>query len=831
MWYNKISMTKHENMVEQELVENFKIAVLNNLEHHIGKGQQDATEYDYFLSVAYSVAELIAKRWILTQRRYKEIKPKRVYYLSMEFLMGRALNNALINLDTLEVTRKALLELGLKLDEVEELEQDAALGNGGLGRLAACFIDSLATLDIPCHGYGINYNFGLFNQEIVDGKQVEKPDNWLKVTSPWQFERPEYAVDIHFGGRIIDDMDESNNKYKRKWQHAETVIAHASDTPIPGCDTITVNTLRLWSARAAADFDFTFFNRGDYMRASEQQVMSENISKVLYPSDEADVGKELRLKQEYFLVSASVQDIIRRFKAENGDDFSLLPDKVAIQLNDTHPTLAIPELMRILVDIESLEWHTAWEISQKVFGYTNHTVLPEALEEWSVPLLTKLLPRHMEIIFLINHFFMLDVSAFFVNNADKMRSMSIIAEGDIQHVKMSHLAIVGSHKVNGVAEIHSKIIRETMFRDFYEMMPQKFANVTNGITQRRWLKSANPKLAELITEAIGDGWVKDLLQLTKLEEFVRDDNFKEEWRHVKRHNKIRLANEIEALTGTIISPTTIFDVQVKRIHEYKRQLLFALYEIAEYIRIKETGATLGPQTCILGGKAAPGYRTAKLIIEFINRVSEMISRDPDCNGLLNVIFLPNYRVSLAEKIIPAADLSEQISTAGMEASGTGNMKFALNGAITIGTLDGANIEILEHVGKENIFIFGSDVKRVNELRHNGFNPPEFIERSPLLQKVLNLIETDFFSPSEPGLFRPLYDILTKSDYYQITADFDAYIHAQDQAKSAYLNEDEWTKMSILNTARSGYFSSDRAVLEYAQNIWNVKAVELYEGLT
>jgi len=808
-------------------VQNFKIAVLNNLEHHIGKGQETATDYDNFLSVAYAVTELLCERWIVTQQRYKEIKPKRVYYLSMEVLMGRTLGNALINLDIEKIAKKALLELGMKLEEVEELERDAGLGNGGLGRLAACFLDSLATLDIPALGYGINYNFGLFNQEIIDGKQVEKPDNWLSLPSPWQFERPEYSMDIYFGGYTSPDEDQPNKKYKRKWYNSETVLASAVDIPIPGYDTTTVGTLRLWNAQAFAEFDLNYFNSGDYMMASQTQVLSETISKVLYPSDTVEAGKELRLKQEYFLVSASVQDIVRRFKQENGDNILSFGEKVAIQLNDTHPALAIPELMRIFVDEENLEWHTAWDICTSVFGYTNHTILPEALEEWTVFMMTKLLPRHMEIIYLINHYFMLDVQTSFPGDLDRMKRMSIIAEDNIKRVRMSHLAVVGSHAVNGVAEIHSNIIRNTMFKDFYQMNTDKFFNITNGVTPRRWIKSANPELSELITEAIGEKWIKNLSELSRLEHLSDDKTFQDRWREVKRNNKVRLCENIAEDTGILVFPDTVFDVQVKRIHEYKRQLLFALYIISQYIRLKDNEIlNIVPRTCLISGKAAPSYTFAKLIIRFISRIAELTQRDLEINPFLNVAFLPNYRVSLAEKIIPAADLSEQLSTAGTEASGTGNMKFALNGAITIGTMDGANVEIYERVGNNNIFIFGNDVKKVEDLRRSSFDPKAFIERSELLQRVLHLIDIDFFSPSEHGLFKPIYNNLTSYDFYQITADFDSYVAAQDKAAEAYLDETRWAKMSILNTARSGYFSSDRTTKDYTDKIWHVNPINM-----
>lgn len=811
-------------------VQSFRLSILHNLEYRLAKGQFFATEYDEFLSLAYAVAERVTERWILTQQTYYQAKPKRVYYLSMEFLMGRALDNFLLNLGIDSCCEKALADLGLSMEIMREMEADAGLGNGGLGRLAACFLDSLATLGIPAHGYGIRYDYGLFNQKIVDGRQVETPDNWLAMPNPWEVARPEHIFKVHFGGEVEHRVSRDGCEHAR-WLNADEVLAMAYDTPVPGYDTVNVNTLRLWTARASKEFNLEYFNNGDYLRASQDQVKTENITKVLYPNDNFFHGRELRLKQEYFLVSASIQDIVRRFKYDHGSDWSALPDALAIQLNDTHPALAIPELLRLLIDEEGMTWEQAWPLAVRTFAYTNHTLLPEALEEWPISLLETLLPRHLEIIYLINHHFLLDVSRRYPGDTDRLRRMSLIAEDGNRRVRMAYLAVVGSHAVNGVARLHSRIMTETLFRDFAEMWPDRFSNKTNGITPRRWLRKANPGLATLITDTIGDGWVKDLQELRNLEPFADDPHFQKEWRQVKRACKLPLIDLVQRETGVIISPDALFDVQVKRIHEYKRQLLFALYIVAEYLRIKEhPDALVMPRACLIGGKAAPGYHRAKLIIHLINRIAEMVNRDPAVKGKLRVAFLPNYRVSLAEKLIPAADLSEQISTAGKEASGTGNMKLALNGAVTIGTLDGANIEILEEVGRENSFIFGHTAEEIMALKREGYDPQEFIDRSPLLQQVLRLLDCDFFSPGEPGLFRPIYEELIGGDEYCLLADFADYLAAQEMVTDAYLETERWTRMSIMNVARCGKFSSDRTIGEYARDIWQVTGLDIPTGL-
>jgi len=806
-------------------LKSFKLSILSNLEYRLAKDQYSAEPYDLFLSGAYSVLERLVERWIMTQQTYHKARPKRVYYLSMEFLLGRSLENSLLNLGLYDTCRKALADFGVSLADIQELEADAGLGNGGLGRLAACFLDSMATLGIPAHGYGIRYDFGLFHQRIVEGRQVETPDKWLALPNPWEVARPEFVLKVHFGGYVQRPVG-GEARQKSVWADGEDVLAMPYDTPVPGFGNATVNTLRLWTAHSSDEFNFDEFNHGDYMAASQEKVESENITKVLYPNDQFFFGKELRLKQEYFLVSASLQDILRRFKSDF-DDLAKFPDRIAIQLNDTHPSLAIPELMRILVDEEELPWEKAWDICTRTFSYTNHTVLPEALEEWPVEMLERLLPRHMEIIYLINHYFMRDIACRYPGDLDRMRRMSIIAEDGPKRVRMAYLAVVGSHKVNGVAELHTRLLKETILRDFFAIWPEKFTNKTNGITPRRWLLQANPTLAGLITESIGDGWVRDLDELRGLEKYADDPAFQERWQSVQQHSKAPIIELLHKEHGLIVSPDYLFDVQVKRFHEYKRQLLFALFIIAKYLQIKDDpSAPHVPRLCIFGGKAAPGYWTAKLVIRLINGIADIVNGDPAVNDLLKVAFLANYRVSLAEKLIPAADLSQQISTAGKEASGTSNMKFALNGALTMGTLDGANIEIMEEVGADNIFIFGHTADEIRDLRCGGYHPGEYIARSPMLQRVLQLLECGFFSPSEPELFRPLYDELVNTDTFFLLADFDEYVECQSRVADAYRDPARWNRMSILNVARCGKFSSDRTIAEYARDIWGVKGVEI-----
>jgi starch phosphorylase len=812
-----------------DLVEQLKLTMLRNLQYRLAKDEYSATTYDRFLSVAYAVFERMIEQWLQTQEYYHWTNPKRVYYLSMEFLLGRSLSNALLNRGLTESCAQALRELGVDLDELAEVEVDAGLGNGGLGRLAACFLDSMATLGIPSHGYGLRYDYGLFRQQIVQGRQVEAPDRWLALPNPWEIIRPEFTLKIRFGGRLEAQRDALGEQCS-VWVDGTELLAMPYDMPVPGFRTETTNTLRLWTAHSDDAFNFDYFNHGDYMRASEEQVRSENITKVLYPNDNFFTGKELRLKQEYFLVSASVQDIVRRFKSTDGL-WCVFPDKVAIQLNDTHPSLAIPELMRILLDDECLCWEEAWAITTATFAYTNHTVLPEALEEWPVSLLEAVLPRHLDIIYKINHYFLLDVATRYPGDVDRLRRMSLIGEDGVKRVRMAHLATVGSHAVNGVAALHTHLLKTTILRDFDEFWPGKISNKTNGITPRRWLASANPPLAALITGAIGEGWLTDLTLLRKLEPLADDPDFRQRWTDVQQQSKSQIIELVRREHGLELSSDALFDVQVKRIHEYKRQLLFGLFLIATYLRIKDGDPrVVVPRVCLVAGKAAPGYQRAKLIIRLINAIAERVNADADTRDWLRVAFLPNYSVSLAEKIIPAADLSEQIATAGMEASGTSNMKFALNGALTIGTLDGANVEIRDEVGAENIFIFGHTVDELQQLRAQGYDPRQFLRDSAELQRVVDLIYSDFFSPSDPGLFRPLIDELVTQDTYFLLADFDAYLACQDRVSAAYRDQQAWTRMSMLNVARSGMFSSDRTIMAYAKEIWGATPVKVKTAL-
>lgn len=819
---HKINWQIHRKGYDAEAL---KSAILCNLEYRLAKDQYSATNYDCFLSTAYSIVERLVERWIITQQTYHKKNPRRIYYFSMEYLLGKSLENSLINLGLYESCKEALEELDMDLEEIRNYEADAGLGNGGLGRLAACFLDSMATLCYPAQGYGIRYSYGLFHQKIVGGKQVETTDNWLSLPSPWEIERPEYNFKVRFGG-TVEHIKDAFGREKANWYGGEEVIAMGYDIPVPGYKVNNVNTLRLWSARASEEFDFESFNIGEYISACEKKLVSENITKVLYPNDNFFEGKELRLKQEYLLVSTSLQDIIRRYKKEN-TDVRNLHEKVVIQLNDTHPALAIPELMRLLIDEHEVDWKTAWVVTTHTFAYTNHTVLPEALEEWPVELFEKLLPRILEIIYLINHNLIHDISVAYPNDRSRMARMSIIAEEGSKRVRMANLAVAGSYSVNGVAEMHSSLVREKLLNDFYQMWPAKFNNKTNGITPRRWMRVANPSLAELITQTIGDGWLKDLDRLRDLEKVADDPEFQKKWREIKLSCKQKLTRSIWNEEWLEIHPATMIDVQVKRIHEYKRQLLFALFMIAKYIELKENPSSrIVPRTCIVGGKAAPGYDRAKLIIKFINSIAEVVNNDSTVSSYLRVLFLPNYRVSLAEKLIPASDLSEQISTAGKEASGTGNMKFALNGAVTIGTLDGANVEILEEVGEDNIFIFGLTEKEVSSLKDKDYDPNKYIKKSPVLQKVMNLMATNFFCPGEPDLFRPIYDELVNIDEYFLMADFDAYFAAQSAVEKAYADKVLWTRMSILNVARCGKFSSDRTILEYAEDIWDIEPMPI-----
>ena len=782
---------------------------------------ESSTPYDRYIALSLSVRDRLVHGWVATQETYREKDAKRAYYLSAEFLLGRALVSNLQALDVYEAYRAVLHDLGLDLDVLIELEPDAGLGNGGLGRLAACLLESTATLGYPASGYGIRYEFGIFEQVIRDGFQVERADEWLRFGNPWEIERPEYTVTVSFGGRT-EQVADGHGGFRVVWVPADQVHGVPYDTPIAGFHTNTVNTLRLWAARAGQDFDFSLFNSGDYVSAVQAKNASEVISKVLYPNDNFEAGKELRLRQEYFFVACSIHDIVRRYK-EGHTGFDHFAEKVAIQLNDTHPAIGIAELMRVLVDNEGVAWSQAWKQTVAAFGYTNHTLLPEALERWPVPIFQRLLPRHLEIIYEINRRFLRQVMDAFPQDHDKLTRMSIIEDGPEPRVRMAHLAVVGSHSVNGVAKLHSELIQTELLRDFFELYPERFNNKTNGVTPRRWLLACNPKLAALITERIGPKWVTHLEHLRELEAHIADPDFLDRLRGVKRANKEALATLIHHELDIVVDPASLYDVQIKRLHEYKRQLLNALHIIALYLRIKR-GEEVAPRTFIFGAKAAPGYRQAKLIIKLIHSIADVVNEAR--GSTLKVAFLPNYRVSLAEKIIPAADLSEQISTAGMEASGTGNMKLSMNGALTIGTLDGANIEIRDAVGAENFFLFGMTAKQVVDRKRQGLPGRVAYEADDELRQAIDLLASGFFSPEERDLFRPLVDELLGRDEYLCTVDFPSYSACQRTVTEAYRNAVAWSRTSALNIARVGDFSSDRTVSEYAKNIWNVESIKV-----
>ncbi|HNW29581.1 MAG TPA: glycogen/starch/alpha-glucan phosphorylase [Spirochaetota bacterium] len=818
-------LTTTTNELQGRDSESLKKSFIHHMEYSLAKDEFSATRHDCFKSLALLARDRLVERWIETQQAYYRVDAKRVYYLSLEFLMGRALGNCLMNEGLYDEAGQALRDLGHDLEELREVEWDAGLGNGGLGRLAACFMDSMATLELPAYGYGIRYEYGIFFQQIIQGYQVETPDNWLRYGNPWEFERPEYLYPVKFYGRVNQYYDEKG-RFRSDWVDADEIMAMAYDSPIPGYRNNTVNTMRLWTAKSTRDFNLDYFNHGDYHLAVADKDHSEIISKVLYPNDNVIQGKELRFKQEYFFVSATLQDILRRYKKHHGS-FDQFPDKVAIQLNDTHPAIAIPELMHILVDQEGLYWEEAWDITVKTFGYTNHTILPEALEQWPVSLIERVLPRHIQIIYEINRRLLRDIWEAYPNDNDRLARMSIIAEGAEKQVRMAILAIAGSHSVNGVAALHTEILKKSVFRDFYELWPDKFNNKTNGITQRRWLKLCNPKLSSLISSRIGEGWTTDLFELRKLVPFAEDRDFREEWRRVKMENKKFLAGYIWTHNKIRVNVNSIFDCHVKRMHEYKRQLLNVLHVITLYNRIISGKAPVTPRTIIFGGKAAPGYFFAKLAIKLINSVAEVVNNDPRVGEALRVVFIRNYCVSNAEKIIPAADLSEQISTAGTEASGTGNMKFALNGALTIGTMDGANIEIREEVGDDNIFIFGLTADKVAQMKSQGYDPRRYYEANEELRQAVDMIGSGFFSRDQPDLFRPIVDaFFSPNDQYMRLADYESYIRCQDRVGSAYLDTETWTRMSILNVAGMGKFSTDRTIAEYARDIWGVTPVRV-----
>lgn len=802
-----------------------KQAFLENLYYVQGKFPALATKHDYYLALAYVVRDHLLQRWIGTAAAYTHNGSRTVAYLSAEFLMGPHLGNNLMNLGIEEPVRQAMQELGLKLDELLQQEPEPGLGNGGLGRLAACFLDSLATQQIPTLGYGIRYEFGIFDQKIIDGWQIEKTDKWLRFGNPWEIARPEWAVEVKYGGHTEHFLDEQGTPHVR-WVADKVVNGIPYDTPILGYRTNTANTLRLWRAEAPESFDFAIFNRGDYYGAVNNKVISENITKVLYPNDEPLRGKELRLEQQFFFVSCSLQDMLRIMRVQRVP-VDCFHTKFAVQLNDTHPAIAIAELMRLLMDEHSLPWDRAWMITQQTFSYTNHTLLPEALERWPLGLFGRLLPRHLEIIYEINHKFLDTVRIRFLGDEACLARLSLIDEYGERYVRMANLACVGSHAINGVAELHTELLKADVLKDFYALWPEKFSNKTNGVTPRRWMVLSNPRLTHLINSTIGQGWVKELSKLKQLESYADDAEFRARWRELKRINKYHFAVDIQKRLGIAIDPDSLFDVQVKRIHEYKRQHLNLLHVIAFYLHLKHNPRFDCPsRTFIFGGKAAPGYHLAKLIIKLINAVGAVINRDPAVRQRLRVIFLPNFNVSNGQHLYPAADVSEQISTAGKEASGTGNMKFLMNGALTIGTLDGANIEIRNEVGAENFFLFGMTAHQVTSLHAAGYHPIDHYHANPQLREVIDLIQSGFFSRGDTQLFRPLINQLLTADPYFVLADFQSYYDCQQEVSRAYSDCEHWTRMSILNTARSGRFSSDRTIGEYCADIWRVKPVPI-----
>lgn len=806
-------------------VETLKRAFADNLYYIQGKNEFLATPHDYYMALAYTVRDRLLHRWINTATSYIQKDVKIVNYLSAEFLMGRQLGNNLLNLGIEESVRQALHESGINLNDLTILEAEPGLGNGGLGRLAACFLDSLATLEIPAMGYGIRYEFGIFDQRIENGVQVEHPDKWLRFGNPWEVRRPELMVEVKFGGYTKHYYDEKGN-YRVRWMPDRKIMGTPYDTPVPGYNTNTVNTLRLWRAGASQEFDFQVFDSGDYAGAVTDKIFSENISKVLYPNDNTSQGRQLRLEQQYFFVSCSLQDIINNYRRTHRN-FDHFHEKIAIQLNDTHPSIGVAELMRLLVDEHKLGWNQAWYITRNTFAYTNHTLLAEALERWPVSLFERLLPRHLEIIYEINRRFLEEVGAKYPSDSQRLTRLSLIEEGSEKYIRMAHLACVGSHAINGVAALHTELLEQDVLRDFYELWPEKFNNKTNGVTPRRWLCLSNPKLSNLITEKIGKGWVTQLDELKQLEAFVDDREFCDRFASIKRELKQELADHILLYNDVEVDPDSLFDVQVKRIHEYKRQLLNVLYIITLYNRIKQDpNVEILPRTVIFAGKAAPGYYLAKLIIQLINAVAKVVNNDPDVRSRLKVVFLENFSVSLGQKIYPAANLSEQISTAGKEASGTGNMKFAMNGALTIGTLDGANIEIRDAVGAENFFLFGLTAQEVYALRGQGYSPLDYYKQNAELRAVIESLASGFFSPHNRDLFRPIVDALMYKDEYLLLADYQSYIECQEKVAQAYRNPEQWTRMSILNVARTGQFSSDRTIREYCQDIWNVQPVKI-----
>ena len=811
----------------ESTVKGFKTSILNHLCYTLAHDTKIASKRDWWICTCMAVRDRIMERYIKTQRTHNRANTKRTYYLSFEYMMGRLLSNNLYNTGLFKIAQEALDDIGLDLDELLEEEPDMGLGNGGLGRLAACFLDSLATLDYPAIGYGIYYEFGLFKQELVAGCQVEHPDSWSQYENPWQIVRPEYSQEVHLYGKAENQFDDFGNS-KPVWTDARTIIGIPWDIPVCGYGSGTVNFLRLWESRASKEFDLEVFNKGGYVEAVHEKALGETISKILYPNDERESGKELRLVQQHFFVSCSLQDIIRRYLKKN-EGWDAFTEKVTIHLNDTHPAVAVLELMRIFIDEKQLEWGYAWNICRKVFAYTNHTLLPEALERWSVPLFEKVLPRHLQIIYEINRIFLEDeVDKCWPGDAEKKSELSLIEEGKPKLIRMAYLSVIASHSVNGVAALHTKLLKSRLFPLFNELYPNKFNNKTNGITPRRWLKACNPRLSQLISSKIGNAWVTDLDQLRELEKYADDREFQDEFHAVKRANKIDLAGIIREEYGIDVDPDAIFDVQVKRLHEYKRQHLNLLHILALYHRILHNpDYDIHPRVFIFAAKAAPGYQLAKKIIHAINAVGEIINQDSRINSKINVVFLPNYGVTLAEKIIPAADVSEQISTAGKEASGTGNMKLALNGAVTIGTLDGANVEILEEVGDDNFFVFGMKVEEVEALHDRGYNPYDLYFANEELRNVIDWIGSSYFTPEDSNALDPVRrSLLEGGDPFYVLADFESYSKTQAEVDQAYRDQQSWIRKAILNTARVGSFSSDRTIRQYAEEIWNLDSLPI-----
>ena len=808
-------------------VERFKQDINRHMASSLGVDHTHTHAFNFFRSLTLAVRDRVIESWIATQRSYYERQAKRVYYLSLEYLPGRFLCQHLLNLGLYDTAKTAIHELGYDLEELFEMEWDPGLGNGGLGRLASCFMDSLATLNIPAYGYGIRYDYGIFHQTIKDGQQIEGCDNWMRFGNLWEYVRPQHLYEVKSMGRVRH-YEDALGRVCHEWVDTQSVMAMSCDTIISGFRNNRAINMRLWAAKSSRDFNLDLFNSGDYIGAVERQVRSENISKVLYPNDNVISGQRLRLAQQYFFVSATLQDILRRF-TKRSRDFNQLPDKVAIHLNETHPAIAIPEMMRLLVDQERLGWEAAWDICNRLFAYTNHTIMPEALETWPIGMLGSALPRHLEIIYEINRRFLEKVQSIYTYDPERVARTSIIQGYPGERVRMANLAIIGSYSINGVSALHTNILKESVFRDFYEMMPAKFNNKTNGISPRRWLLQCNPSLSSLITEHIGDGWITDLNELSKLEPLAEEPDFRKLWQEAKYANKRALASYVRRETGLGVRVGSLFDVQVKRIHEYKRQLLNILHAVTMYNRVRDTDLSdIVPRTIFFAGKAAPSYYIAKMTIHLINSISATINKDPKSSEALRVVFLANYCVSQAEKIVPATDLSEQISTAGTEASGTGNMKFALNGGLTIGTKDGANLEMGERIGEENIFFFGHSAEELAGLRKQGYDPRYYYESDNELKRALDMISGNFFSPNDNGRFKPLVESLLSGDHtdpFFVLADYRKYMDRQNDVDRIFMNKEEWTKRSILNTARMGFFSSDRAIIEYAKDIWKVHSLD------